>query len=168
MEAMKNESVSEELKSLGSSLPPKAPKATHAVPEGYFDSVQKQVLDKIKNQRQPSAKVFAIKKWHKLSEAAIVVGLIIGTAVYYQGQKIPDVKNNPKAWVQLSVNKVADSNLNKFIELSKIENDSTQYSGAMATTKEVSSLVQDVTDKEISSLLDDANSLIENNSNSTN
>ena len=159
---MKNESVSEELKSLGSTLPTKAQDVKPYVPEGYFDSLSTQVIEKIKSESQSSTKVLSIKTWYKLSAAAVLVGLIISTAVYYQGQKIPDVKNNPKAWIALSVNKVSDSNLNSFIELSKIETDSTQYVGTIASTKEVSSLVQDVTDKEISSLLNDANYLMEN------
>lgn len=163
---MKSESVSEELKLLGSTLPPKINHAGFEVPEGYFDSLPQQVLEKIKEQQK--AKVISLKNFYKLSAAAILVGLIISTAVYYQGQKIPDVKNNPKAWIALSVNKVSDSNLNNFIELSKIESDSTQYAGTIASTKEVSSLVQDVTDKEISSLLEDASSLVETNSTSSN
>jgi hypothetical protein len=163
---MKNESVSEELKSLGSTLPPRVGNAGFEVPKDYFDSLPQQVLEKIKEQQK--AKVISLRIWYKLSAAAVLVGLIISTAVYYQGQKIPDVKNNPKAWIALSVNKVSDSNLNNFIELSKVENDSTQYAGTLASAKEVSSLVQDVTDKEISSLLEDANSLVETNSKSSN
>lgn len=163
---MKSESVSEELKLLGSTLPPKINHAGFEVPEGYFDSLPQQVLEKIKEQQK--AKVISLKNFYKLSAAAILVGLIISTAVYYQGQKIPDVKNNPKAWIALSVNKVSDSNLNNFIELSRVENDSTQYAGTLASAKEVSSLLQDVTDKEISSLLEDANSLVETNSKSSN
>jgi hypothetical protein len=90
-------------------------KNVYQVPEGYFENLAGNILDKIKNQRQPAKVVSMGRKIMRYAVAAMVAGIMaIGGWLYFSGDNVTgDVANIEKISDDA---KVSEEEMNKFLE----------------------------------------------------
>jgi hypothetical protein len=148
------ETVEEELETLSPLLNGISRKMPYRVPQGYFENIQPGKTD------TGTAKIIPFRRRSnfRYAAAAVITALVvIGSFVIIKRSR-PDPVNQPYAWVKKSIQKVDNSELDAFVNLSN-EELLAQGTVAPVKTDELQELMKDVSDKEI---LDFINEIPEN------
>jgi len=120
----KNESASEEIKSLSPALHYLKEEQTFTVPENYFDNLSERILDRINNRRTKVVSISSVQKWQKYAAAAVVAGVIAISALLTINHKS-------------SNNEVASKNVPGYVK------EASQYQTAEELNEGISSLSDD-------------------------
>jgi hypothetical protein len=148
------ENIQKELKEIAPHLPLLAPPTPFSVPDGYFEQLTTTLTEKAT--KDSSTKVFVLgsQPWKKLAAAAIITGVMAGSAFVYRESTSPDINENPEGWVKKEINSVSDDKLNSFVSLTASLDSLTDNGAELALQQqEISTLTKDISDLEIQNLL---------------
>lgn len=84
-----NEEIRKELEKLGSSLAKKEPESAFEVPEGYFENMQNEVLQKIESTSNTGKQRSIVPRWLYAVAAVLVVVIAALFVVDLSGNKAP-------------------------------------------------------------------------------
>ena len=138
----------DELPSILAELDRKLP---YKVPQGYFEGLSTQVISKTKGTE--GAKVIAMgrPRWMRIAAAAIVTGVIaLSSVVYFNSNKSIDPDQQSEAWVAKNLQGVSDKALEEFVNNADVSAD---RQVAQMPSKEVRTMLGDVSDKELDAFL---------------
>lgn len=126
-------------------------KPTYTVPAGYFENLPARINKKIK---EGETKVISItsRKWFRYAAAASVIAFVAMLGFVLLGKKEVDPDSKSYAWVEKNLKKVSTDDITEFVELSTLERTDL---AKLDTRDDISSLLQDVSDKEIQDFLNE-------------
>jgi hypothetical protein len=135
------------------------------VPDGYFEQLPSTILSKLP---QPQAKVIPItrRKWMRLAVAAVMVGIITISGIFYFNNRKDIAVDNPQ-WVASKLKNVSDKAINEFVNTADASAANTvTVHKTTPKNPEVKKMLQDVSDKELDAFLaqvpDDEEELLTN------
>ena len=160
--------IIDELKESAPGLPFPGPATPYKSPEGYFERLPEQLMNRVAN---PSAKkivTLSFKSWTTLAAAAAITGVIIGSVILIGGYN-NDISDDPQGWVKKEVHSISDDKLNHFLEVTNAIDTLSETTEEIAMNKkDIASLTADISSEEIMSLLQDFEHSNNNNSQSEN
>lgn len=148
-------SVDEELAGLSPLLSGIKRESPYTIKETYFDNLNIQPAAE-----KEEAKVISIsspKNWMRYAAAAIVIGFIAISGVWYFNQQTSiDPIEDPHAWVKHKTKTISNDDLESFIELANIESSAIEPKTLNPVkSAEMNELMEDVPDSEIIQFLNE-------------
>ncbi len=155
VKASEEVNVDEELAELSPLLSGIKRESPYTVKETYFDQSNIQPAAE-----KHEAKVLSIsspKNWLRYTAAAIVIGIIAISGVWYFNQTTSiDPIEDPYAWVKQKTKKISNDDLESFIELANIESSALETKTLNPVkSAELNELMEDVPDSEIIEFLNE-------------
>jgi hypothetical protein len=128
-------------------------KQTYQVPAGYFENLAGNILDKIKNQRQPAKVIPMGRKIMRHAVAAAVAGIIVIAGWFFFNS--PVTPTNVAGVEKISEDaKVSDEEMTKFLENETVTAAvQTSFDNADMNEADVKEMLTDVSDDELQQYL---------------
>ena len=147
--------VDEELAGLSSLLSGIKRETPYTVKETYFEDLN--INPATEKEKAKVISISSTKSWMRYAAAAIVIGFIAITGVWYFNQTTSiDPVEDPYAWVKQKTKKISNDDLESFIELANIESSAIDPKILNPVkSAEMNELMEDVPDSEIIEFLNE-------------
>lgn len=147
--------VDEELAGLSSLLSGIKRETPYTVKETYFEDLN--IQPAAEKEKAKIISISSTKSWMRYAAAAIVIGFIAITGVWYFNQTTSiDPVEDPYAWVKQKTKKISNDDLESFIELANIESSAIDPKILNPVkSAEMKELMEDVPDSEIIDFLNE-------------